>query len=193
MAFSAFLDACALVPSRGRDVLLQVATGGVFRPLWSSEILRELDSTIRKFDQSRGAESEETDAYLRRLNQQMERSFPDAMVMGWEQIESTIELPDPNDRHVVAAALIGRADVIVTDNTRDFPADKLPRPLFTQTVDEFLLDSLDLYPSRVCEAIIKVAERTGRNGPRQSSTEVAEYLRRTSAPVFGVAVALLLD
>jgi hypothetical protein len=122
----------------------------------------------------------------------MEVAFPDAIVTGWEQIESTIDLPDPNDRHVVAAAWIGRADVIVTDNTRDFPVDRLPEPLFTQTLDEFLLDAVDLHLATVCGAVIKVAERTGRNGPRQSPAELAEYLRRTSAPGFGAALALLL-
>jgi hypothetical protein len=161
MAFSAFLDTCVLVPGRARDV---------FGPLWSWEIFRELDCTLRR----------------------LENSFPDAMVTGWEQIESAIDLPDPNDRHVVAAAWIGRADVIVTDNTRDFPVDRLPRPLFTQTLDEFLLDSLDLHSATVCSAVSKVAERTGRNGPSQSPLDIADHLRRTSAPEFGAALALLL-
>jgi hypothetical protein len=164
MAFSAFLDTCVLVPGRARDVLLQVALSGVFRPLWSSEVLRELDYTIRKFDELRGAESEKTNAYLTRLHQQMENSFPDAMVTGWEQIESTIDLP----------------------------VERLPRPLLTQTLDEFLLDSLDLHSATVCAAVVKVAERTGRNGPSQSPSDIADHLRRTSAPEFGAALALLL-
>lgn len=193
MAFSALLDTCVLVPSRARDVLLQVALGRVFRPLWSSEILRELDYTLRRLGRERGAAPEETDAYLARLLQQMESAFPDAVVTGWEQVIGTIDLPDSNDRHVVAAALIGRADVIVTENGKDFPRDRLPHPLFIQTPDEFLLDSLDLNPKTVVRAVIQVAERSGRNGPAQSPMEIAGHLRDTLAPGFGAAVARLLS
>jgi predicted nucleic acid-binding protein len=68
---------------------------------------------------------EETDAYLTRLFRQMETAFPDALVTGWEPLVATVQLPDPDDRHVVAAAWAGRADVIVTDNLADFPTDAL--------------------------------------------------------------------
>lgn len=192
MAFSALLDTCVLVPSRARDVLLEIASSGAFGPLWSSAILHELDYTIRKLNEEKGIDQQETGSYLTRLHQQMENSFPDAMVSDWERIESTIKLPDLNDRHVVAAALIGRADVIVTDNTKDFPADELPRPLSVQTLDEFLLDALDLHQPKVCAGVIRVAERTGKNGPRMSPVDIADYFRRTSAPGFGAAVAILL-
>jgi hypothetical protein len=123
----------------------------------------------------------------------MTQSFPDALVEGWEGVEGSIELPDPDDRHVVAAALIGRADVIVTDNTKDFPAEQLPAPLFTQTLDEFLLDSLDLHPAAVISAVVRVADRTGRNGPRLTPADVADFLAATSAPAFGAAVKLALS
>ncbi len=59
---------------------------------------------------------EETDAYLVRLFRQMEIAFPDALVTDWESLLDAVQLPDPGDRHVVAAARAGRADVIVTDN-----------------------------------------------------------------------------
>lgn len=194
MAFSAFLDTCVLVPSRGRDVLLKVAVGGVYRPLWSSVVLDELARTLRTLGERRGAAPDETDAYVGRLVRQMTQSFPDALVEGWEQIECSIELPDLNDRHIVSAALIGRADVIVTDNTRDFPREQLPSPLFTQTLDEFLLDSdsLDLHPAAVISAVVRVAERMGRNGPRLTPKDVADFLTATAAPTFGAAARRLL-
>jgi hypothetical protein len=66
---------------------------------------------------------EETDAYLTRLLRQMETAFPGALVTGWEPLVATVQLPDPDDRHVVAAAWAGRADVIVTDALADFPPD----------------------------------------------------------------------
>jgi hypothetical protein len=110
--FSALLDTCVLVPSRARDVLLEVASTGAYRPLWSSEILAELDRTLRLLLGKREVSPEETDVYLTRLFRQMETAFPDALVTGWESLAETVQLPDPDDRHVVAAARVGRADVI---------------------------------------------------------------------------------
>ena len=129
--FSALLDTCVLVPSRARDVLLEIASTGAYRPLWSTEILTELDRTLRLLLGKRGTPPEEIDAYLTRLFRQLETAFPDALVTGWEPLAATIRLPDPDDRHVVAAAWAGRADVIVTDNLADFPPDALPPPLFS--------------------------------------------------------------
>jgi hypothetical protein len=106
--FSALLDTCVLVPSRARDVLLEVASRGAYRPLWSSEILAELDRTLRLLQAKRGTAPEETDAYLARLFWQMETAFPDALVTDWESLVETIQLPDLDDRHVVAAARAGR-------------------------------------------------------------------------------------
>ena len=162
--FSALLDTCVLVPSRARDVLLEVASTGAYRPLWSSEILAELDRTLRLLLGKRGVSREETDAYLTRLFRQMETAFPDALVTGWESLAETVQLSDPGDRHVVAAARIGRADVIVTDNLADFPPVALPAPLTRQALDEFLLDALDLHPGLIISAVRAVAGRTGRTG-----------------------------
>jgi predicted nucleic acid-binding protein len=134
--FSALLDTCVLVPSRARDVLLEIASAGAYRPLWSSEVLAELDRTLRRLLGKRGVSPEETEAYLTRLFRQMETAFPDALVTEWESLAETIQLPDPDDRHVVAAARAGRADVIVTDNLDDFPPATLPAPLTRQSLDE---------------------------------------------------------
>jgi hypothetical protein len=84
--FSALLDTCVLVPSRARDVLLEAASAGVYRPLWSSEILGELDRTLRLLQARRGMALEETDAYLVRLFRQLEMAFPDALVTNWESL-----------------------------------------------------------------------------------------------------------
>lgn len=191
--FSALLDTCVLVPSRARDVLLEVASMGAYRPLWSSEILAELDRTLRLLQAKRGTAPEEADAYLARLFRQMETAFPDALVTDWESLVDVIQLPDLDDRHVVAAARAGRADVIVTDNLADFPPEALPAPLTRQSLDEFLLDLLDLHPSLVSNAVHAVARRTGRTGPALTVRDIATYLQTQSTPTFGERLLANLD
>jgi predicted nucleic acid-binding protein len=181
---SALLDTCVLVPSRARDVLLEIASRGVYRPLWSSEILAELDRALRLLLGKRGASLEEMDAYLGRLFLQMATTFPVAQVTDWEELVPSLQLPDPDDRHVVAAAWAGRADVIVTDNIPDFPPDALPPKLARQSLDDFLLDQIDLHPRQVVTAVCAVAGRTGRRGPRMSATDIAVYLQGHGAPAF---------
>jgi hypothetical protein len=183
--FSALLDTCVLVPSRARDVLLEIASTGAYRPLWSTEILAELDRALRLLLGKRGASPEETDAYLTRLFRQMETTFPDALVTGWEPLAATLRLPDPDDRHVVAAAWVGRADVIVTDNLADFPPSALPAPLSRQSLDSFLLDSLDLHPGQTVAAVLAIARRTGRSGPAMTARDIAAYLQAHGTPSFG--------
>lgn len=191
--FSALLDTCVLVPSRARDVLLEIASTGAYRPLWSTEILAELERTLRLLLGKRGASQEETDAYLTRLFRQMDTTFPDALVTGWEPLAETVRLPDQDDRHVVAAAWAGRADLIVTDNLTDFPPDALPAPLLTQSLDDFLLDTLDLYPAQVVVAVHAVARRTGRSGPATTARDVAACLQTHGTPAFSERLLTELD
>jgi len=182
---SALLDTCVLVPSRARDVLLEIASAGAYQPLWSTEILAELDRALRLLLGKRGQSPEEISAYLARLMRQMETTFPDACVTGWEPLTATLQLPDPGDRHVVAAAWAGRADVIVTDNLADFPPQALPAPLRRQSLDDFLLDTLDLHPTQVVSSVRAVAHRTGRSGPALTAQDVAAYLQEHGTPAFG--------
>jgi hypothetical protein len=80
-------------------------------------------------------------------------------VTGWEPL-------DPDDRYVVAAARAGRADVIVTNNLVDFPPSALPAPLTRQSLEDFLLDALDLHPDQVITAVRAIASRTRRSAPQ---------------------------
>jgi predicted nucleic acid-binding protein len=182
---TALLDTCVLVPSRTRDVLLEIASTGAYRPLWSTEILAELDRVLRLLLAKRGTSPEEIEAYLTRLFRQMRTAFPDALATEWQPLVPTVQLPDPDDRHVVAAALAGRADVIVTDNLADFPPSALPAALIRQSLDDFLLDVFDLHPEQVINAVAVVAARTGRSGPPLTASEVAAHLSTRGAPAFG--------
>lgn len=184
--FSAQLDTCVLYPSYLRDVLLQIAQHGVYRALWSTQILEELARALRARHLDRGHDAHTADAYVVRLLEQMETAFPDAMVENWQPLVPTVTLPDPDDRHVVAAAIVGRADIIVTQNLRDFPPDALPRPLLAQNADVFLLDSLDLHPDAVISAVRTVAARTGRHGPALGPVDVITAIHET--PGFADAI-----
>lgn len=190
---TALLDTCVLVPSRARDMLLEIASMGVYRPLWSAEILAELDRTLRLLLAKRGASPEEVDAYLTRLFRQMRITFPDALVTEWEELVPTIRLPDPNDRHVVAAARAGRADIIITDNLADFPPAALPASIIRQSLDDFLLDLFDLHPGQVITAIQVIAGRTGKFGPTMTAPQVAAYLSTHGTPLFGERLLAALD
>ncbi|SDL77860.1 PIN domain-containing protein [Corynebacterium mycetoides] len=151
--FSALLDACALVPIAQADTLLRLAEIGLYRPLWSDRILAETSRALEKIHPEVAASGT-----LDRRISAMKDTFNDACVVGWETLKLSLNLSDPGDNHVVAAALLGRADVIVTNNLKDFPNRELGRfNLSAQRPDEFLLNQLDLAPDRVMRALAQQA------------------------------------
>ncbi|MGP4019490.1 PIN domain-containing protein [Saccharopolyspora sp. 5N708] len=137
MAFPALLDTCVLFPQYLTDTLLRLAAAQTFRPLRSADILAELRRTVA----ARVGEQ----AIDYRINQ-MRQSFRDAEVVGYEALIPTMD-NDETDRHVLAAAIRGGAEVIVTYNVKDFP-DEVVRKYDVAAVhpDDFLLDQLDLFP-----------------------------------------------
>ncbi|MFE4949068.1 PIN domain-containing protein [Leifsonia sp. NPDC056665] len=119
----------------------------------------------------------------------MNDAFDDALVTGWEPLTAGIHLPDPKDAHVVAAALVGRADVIVTQNTKDFP-DRVLKPLGLDVVrvDEFLLDQFDLSPASACRIVNEQAAAMKR--PPVSTGQLLDRLARSGAPIFARRVEM---
>lgn len=114
MAFPAFLDTCALHGGYLCDTLLRLAEAEVFRPLWSADVLAELDRNLRE----RGLPV----ATVENRIAEMRRAFPDAEVTGYQPLIATMTC-DEKDRHVLAAAVRARAEVLVTFNVRDFPPE----------------------------------------------------------------------
>lgn len=113
----------------------------------------------------------------------MDDAFEDALVHGWEHLEQSIDLPDPNDRHVVAAAIRGRADVIITQNLKDFPSSHLePLGLEAISLDEFLLDHYDLNPTGTCQIVADQA--AAMNRPQVEIDSLLTRLARSGAPRF---------
>ena len=98
MAFCAVLDACVLVPSALRDVLLEIAVRKVYRPLWSEKIEEEVERTVLRLHALRDRDEEESRGYVKRLRRRMNLALPDAQVQGWETLLPSVpRLPDPGD------------------------------------------------------------------------------------------------
>jgi len=119
----------------------------------------------------------------------MRITFPDALATEWEELVPAIHLPDPDDRHVVAAAQAGGADVIVTD----FPPAALPASITRQSLDDFLLDIFDLHPGQVITAVRAIAGRTGKSGPKMTASQIAAHLSTHGTPLFGERLLAALD
>ena len=124
--FVALLDTNVLWPSLQRDFLLSLAAESLYRPIWSTEILDEVvECEVRKRVQ-RGAERGAATTAAKRLTEAMNDAFDDSCITGWEGLVGTYGLPDADDEHVLAAAVVGGAGAIVTANHKDFPAALVP-------------------------------------------------------------------
>lgn len=179
--FTAFLDACVLLPVALGDTLLRAAEADLYRPAWSPRVQ---DEVRRAFSRVRpDLPPSRIEARLRAAD----RVFPDALTTGYEPLEAGVALPDPDDRHVVAAAVTARADAVVTANLADFPDATLgPLGLHAVGPDDFLLDLLDLAPGRMARLVEEQAAATSR--PSLTVADVLIALGRAGAPRFASAV-----
>ena len=117
--FGAFFDANVLYPSGLRNFLMHLALTGIFRAHWSAAVHEEW---LRNLIKNRPDLTREK---LERTRHLMDKALPDALVTGYEHLVDAIELPDRDDRHVLAAAIRCGASVIVTLNLGDFPRQAL--------------------------------------------------------------------
>lgn len=179
MPYAAALDANVLHPQITVDLLLRLAERGLFRVVWSDQILDEVhDSLVR-----RGLD----DVRIRRRIEMMKAAFPEAMV---EDIAPYLDSVPPDvdgdDHHVVAAALAGKADAVVTNNLAHFPADRLALlGLDVQSLDDFLLNQWTLDPATVVDALLEM--EADRDRPPKTVDELLAALE-PHAPSFAAAV-----
>ena len=152
--FTALLDANILYPAPMRDIFLQLAADDVFRTKWTEDIHREwIDALLRNEPRRNRATLEHT----RRL---MDAATRDCLVTGYETLIPALDLPDPDDHHVLAAAIVGRCDMIVTCNLRDFPENAVaPYGIEVLHPDNFLSNHLALMPGPFCDAARKIRAR----------------------------------
>ncbi|MBD3222533.1 PIN domain-containing protein [bacterium] len=169
--FTAVFDACVFYPAPLRDLLMQLALTGLFRARWTDRIHEEWIAALleRRPDLRRER--------LLRTRGLIDSSAPDCLVTGYEHLMEGLELPDPDDRHVLAAAIRCNAAVIVSFNQSDFPAGYLAEfGIEVQHPDEFIGHLIDLAPDRVFLAAKKVRARL-KNPPRSAD----EYLETLAA------------
>jgi predicted nucleic acid-binding protein len=165
--YAAVLDACVLYPAPLRDLLLSLAQAGLYHARWTDDIHDEWTRNLL-------AERPDLDpAQLRRTRELMNQSVPDALVTQHLPLVDSLRLPDPDDRHVLAAAIAGHADAIVTFNLKDFPASALaPHGIEAQHPDDFILNQFEL-SSFAALAAVKAMRARLRNPPRSAQEFIA--------------------
>ena len=165
-SFTALYDASVLYPATLRDFLMHLALMDLFRARWTDQIH---DEWIRSVLRDR---SDLKSEQLVRTRTLMNAHVRDCIVTGYEDLIVGLTIPDPDDRHVLAAAIRGAASVIVTFNLDDFPADCLDRfGVESQHPDEFITHLIDLSPADVC-----TAAKRHRSSLKNPPKTVDEYL-----------------
>lgn len=155
------LDACVLYPTVMREVLLGAALEGLFVPLWSERLLEEWARAAARL----GPEGE---AVARAEIATLLARWPQAAIRATEGLERRLWLPDPDDVHVLATALAGSADAILTMNARDFPKGVLAEEgLQRLDPDQFLAGLAEDAP----EAMARIVEESAALASRLSGEE----------------------
>ena len=166
MAPTVLYDACVLYPAPLRDLLMRLAMANLFQARWTDEIH---DEWTRNVAANRPDVSPSSLDRCRRL---MDEHVPDSLVTGYEPLIPTLTLPDPDDRHVLAAAIHGGAGLVVTFNLSDFPASVLgEHQIEAVHPDEFMVRLWD----EASEAVLEVARRQ-REALKRPPKTAAEYL-----------------
>jgi len=174
--FTALFDACVLYPAPVRDLLLSVATKEQFRARWTQQIH---DEWARHVLANR---PDITKEQIERTVALMNEAVPDCLVEHYEALIEPLQLPDPGDRHVLAAAIKCQADVIVTNNLRDFPREVLDRfGIEAQSPDVFLGHLFDLNPTSFCSAVHQQRKRL-RN-PEYTAEELLDIFYHQGLPL----------
>lgn len=173
-------DANVLFPGPLRDFLIRLAIEELVSAHWTERILDEVFQNLAK-------KRPELDASkLQRTRQVMCEAILDCLVSDYQEVEETLVLPDPNDRHVLAAAITISAAKIITFNLKDFPDSRLlPHEVVAVHPDTFAVALLQNAPSRVCAVLLQQA--VALKNPPRSVTDVLSSLEQSGQTRFAVA------
>lgn len=165
------LDSCVLYPAPLRDLLLSLAVADLYRPRWSECIQQEWTRAVRENRPDVAPDR------IERTLRLMSEAVPDAQVTEYEDLIETIQLPDANDRHVLAAAIRAEAGIILTYNVKHFPESLLEAFNVRAThPDEFIVNLIELDSQATCWAMKE--HRSRLKNPSFSAREYVEVLRR---------------
>lgn len=182
----AVYDACVLYPFHLRNVLIQCAFDGLVAARWTDDIHAEW---IRNL----AANSPNTSiARLEATRDTMKAALPDADVADYQALIPNLSLPDPDDRHVLAAAITAGAEAIVTWNLKDFPASHIAsHGISSVSPDAFLVSLHAAFPGALISSLARARQNLRRTTPsidefidtleRQGLIEFASILRRRKA------------
>lgn len=167
----ALLDANVLYPAPVRDLLLSLAEGQLFKPFWTEKIQlewsRNLLENMPEIDPKR----------IEKTISLMDEAFPDALIGGFEHLIDGLKLKDPDDRHVLAAAIHVNVDYIVTANLKDFehsmPLDSKIKFIHP---DRFAMELILLYPEKAYRCFENMLSRL--KNPPISREEALATLRK---------------
>lgn len=169
MAFVVVYDANVLYGNTTRDLLIRIAQAGLVRAKWTHKILDEVLDNLAANRPDIPAEK------LSRLRGLMNASVRDCLVEGYEPLIEGLKLPDPDDRHVLAAAIKAGAQMIVTSNLKDFPAADLANwNLEARSPDDFVLDQIELDDRVVWACVQQIVD--SRTNPPETIEDVLSAL-----------------
>lgn len=174
--YPVILDACVLYPARLRDLLMHLGIAGLYQPKWSHAIQ---DEWCRNLIANRPDIPSQA---LQRTVKLMNSALPDANVTGYKGLIKGLEMPDPHDRHVLAAAIRAKAEIIVTLNHKDFPPEVL-RPFEIEALhpDVFISDLFDLNHALALEAVRR--QRQSLKNPPMTVDEFLTMLLKQGLPM----------
>ncbi|MGL4460865.1 MAG: PIN domain-containing protein [Planctomycetia bacterium] len=172
---AAVYDANILYPAPLRDLFIRLAQAGLVRARWTEAIHDEWVRNVLKDNPTLSAER------LTRTRILMNEAVRDCLVTGYENLIDSLTLPDPDDRHVLAAAVQAEAEVIVTFNLKDFPAAALADyNVEAHHPDDFLASLFDAAPGPVCGAVKR--QRDGLRNPPKTAKELLDTLENQGLP-----------
>lgn len=166
--FTCVLDTNVIYPVWTRDILLWFAHHDLYTPKWSDHIFDEWVEVMKR----KGV----TNDQIKQRTQMVNQAFPDALVENYHQLIDKLELPDEKDRHVLAAAVKINANLIVTNNLKDFPREVIGRyGLSAKSPDDFLTDIIDLNHEISVKSFREMVMR--KKNPPYTELEVLDILR----------------
>jgi predicted nucleic acid-binding protein len=183
--YTAVLDANVLYPTLVRDILMSLAVADLYHARWSATIQAEWMRNL-------SSQRPDIAARLPALADAMNAAVPDSVITGYESLISSIELPDADDRHVVAAAIVGHADAIVTFNLDDFPSSALDRfNIEVQHPDRFVMNQLHLHKLKALTALKQMRARWKQ--PERTARELVEALDKRGLPLTADLLSEAID